>query len=133
MLANVFAPLSSLTAPQKQRPYKYYTLCGSAMQGDCLVKSNTERMISPMHDILKRWYEGNLSPLDEIYAGSPEYNAIQARLEYRYHRFFASLTPEQQTQLTQMTEDMYSLVAKENYIHFAYGFRLGASLLCEIF
>lgn len=43
MLANVFAPLSSLTAPQKQRPHKYYTLCGSAMQGDCLVKSNTDK------------------------------------------------------------------------------------------
>ena len=86
-----------------------------------------------MHDILKRWYEDTLSPQDEIYARSPEYDAIHARLECRYHRLFDSLTPEQQAQLTQMTEDMYSLVAKENYVQFAYGFRLGASLLCEIF
>lgn len=86
-----------------------------------------------MKDILKRWYEDDLSPREEIVVGDLEYNALYARLEQKYHQFFALLSPEQQEQLNQITEDMYSLSDKENYVHFAYGFRLGASLLCEVF
>lgn len=89
-----------------------------------------------MKDILKRWYEGDLLPREEIIPEGIdylEYNAIHARLERDYHHFCALLSPEQQQALKKMTADMYSLAARENYAHFSYGFRLGTSLLCEIF
>lgn len=66
-----------------------------------------------MKDILKRWYEDDLSPREEIVVGDLEYNALYARLEQKHHQFFALLSPEQQEQLNQITEDMYSLSDKK--------------------
>lgn len=86
-----------------------------------------------MHDILKRWYEGNLFPCEEINPDNTEYRDIFQRIEKDFFQLLAFLPPEQQMQLKKMSEDMRLLSSFDQYANFSYGFRLGASLMCELF
>ena len=84
-----------------------------------------------MKDILKRLYSGTLLPPEEIRPENESYRTIYRRLHADFHRFHASLSEEQQETLKKITEDMYALADADSYAHFAYGFRLGTTLLCE--
>ena len=84
-----------------------------------------------MKDILKRLYSGDLFPCEEIRADSEEYKQICHRLHTEFPRFRSALSPEQQKTLQKLTDDMYWLADADCYAYFAYGFRLGTTLLCE--
>ena len=84
-----------------------------------------------MKDILKRWYSGDLLPYEEIKTEDESYRAIYRRLHTNFQQLRSSLSEEQQKTLQDLTADMYALADADGYAHFAYGFRLGTTLLCE--
>ena len=84
-----------------------------------------------MHNILKRLYSGDLFPYEEIKQEDEDYKAIYHRLSENFRQFRSSLSQEQQNALQAITGDMYALADADCYAHFAYGFRLGTTLLCE--
>ena len=84
-----------------------------------------------MKDILKRLYSGDLFPCEEIRPDSEEYKQICHRLHTEFPKFRSALSPEQQETLQKLTDDMYWLADADCYAYFAYGFRLGTTLLCE--
>ena len=84
-----------------------------------------------MKNILKRLYSGDLFPYEEIKTDSEEYKLICHRLHEEFRQFRSSLSQEQQEALQKLTGDMYWLADADCYAHFAYGFRLGTTLLCE--
>ena len=84
-----------------------------------------------MKDILKRLYSGDLFPYEEIKQEDEDYKAIYHRLSENFQQFRSSLSQEQQNALQAITGDMYALADADCYAHFAYGFRLGTTLLCE--
>ena len=84
-----------------------------------------------MKDILKRLYSGDLFPYEEIKQEDEDYKTTYHRLSENFHQFHSSLSQEQQNALQAITGDMYALADADCYAHFAYGFRLGTTLLCE--
>lgn len=84
-----------------------------------------------MHNILKQLYSGDLFPYEKIKQEDEDYKAIYHRLHENFQQFRTSLTTEQQKVLQTLTSDMYFLADADCYAHFAYGFRLDTTLLCE--
>ena len=84
-----------------------------------------------MKDILKRWYGGDLFPYEEVKQDNEHYKTVSHRLVENFEQFRSTLSAEQQESLQTLTDDMYFLADADCYAHFAYGFRLGTTLLCE--
>ena len=84
-----------------------------------------------MKNILKQLYNGELFPYEEIKQEDEVYKTLYHRLNENFQQFRSSLSEEQQEALQAITGDMYAIADAECYAHFAYGFRLGTTLLCE--
>ncbi len=84
-----------------------------------------------MRDILKKWYQGLLYPCEEIDPNDYRYRAALARFEINYGQFLETLSAEQRQDLEKLSKNSLYIANTDSYSNFSYGFRLGATLMCE--
>lgn len=82
--------------------------------------------------LLKKLYDGDVYPSEEIVCRTPEYRTLYNKINEEREYFKSRFSPEDAERFDEFEgfiTDSSSLYA---YSNFAYGFKLGAMLMCEI-
>lgn len=85
-----------------------------------------------MNDLIRRLYDGELYPSEEIIPLDEDYreNSKENGKEREY--FKTILSPEDSKRFTEWDEKMFQGSTEYAYANFEYGFKLGTRLLCEL-
>ncbi len=82
--------------------------------------------------ILKDWYNGQLYPAEEIVPREEKYRQLQRKIEQERGYFEAQFTPKDRERFDALNCLMLEQSSLYAYANFAYGFKLGLLLLCEV-
>lgn len=83
--------------------------------------------------ILKRWYRGDLYPGEEIVPLDAEYRAVGRKIGDEREYFKTNLSPEDAKRFEKWDGLLLESSSMNSYANFSYGFRLGATLMREVF
>lgn len=91
-----------------------------------------ERNKRPNVSFLRDLYDGRLAPAEQISPADPDYWRLCQEAEKEKERLKERLE-EDAPKLEEMREKYLQAECSLSYSHFAYGFRLGARFMIEIF
>ena len=81
--------------------------------------------------ILKRLYDGEIYPSENICVDTPEYHKINNKLADEKERFEKTLTDSNRSLFTSIEDLHYEITELYSYEGFAHGFKLAVSLMFE--
>lgn len=84
-----------------------------------------------MNKILKDWYEGNLTPCENIIPKDREYPVFLHRISQKREHFKNTLPPEERILFEKLEQEVLRVSLLDSYANFSYGFRLAVQLLSE--
>ncbi len=82
--------------------------------------------------LLKKWYDGDINPGEEIVCRTPEYRALYDKINGEREYFKNKFSPEDVERFDEFEGYITDASSLYAYSNFAYGFKLGATLICEI-
>lgn len=83
--------------------------------------------------ILKRWYNGEICPVEEIVSESQEYHSIVAEIGEEREYFKKRLSVNDRERFKKWNNLLCEYEKMAEYENFFYGFKLGVMLMFEIF
>ncbi len=86
-----------------------------------------------MDSILKHLYEGELYPEEKIVSTDPKYHSLVREINEEQNYLYELLDETDGRRLEHLGKLYLEENAMDCYAGFAYGFRLGARMMCEIF
>ena len=83
--------------------------------------------------ILEKLYNGQIYPFEEIVPQDKEYRTTNRKISEIREYFYENLSPEDREKFEEMNKLSRESAHMEFYANFAYGFRLGVLLMCDVF
>ncbi len=83
-------------------------------------------------NMIRNLYAGNVFPSEEICPDSPQYVELNRELSEGQAQFKKELSPKDRVRFDELDEISARLSSISCYDHFAYGFRLGVLLMCDV-
>ena len=83
--------------------------------------------------ILEELYNGQVYPFEEIVPQDEAYRETNQKISEIREYFYENLSPEEREKFEEMNRLSREVAYMESYANFAYGFRLSALLMCDVF
>ena len=83
-------------------------------------------------DILRNLYQGKLNPFEHAVSKEDEYRMLDREIAEKRKNLMECLSEEGREQFEAWDQDVMKAGTMGEYANFAYGFRLGVLLMCEI-